>query len=376
MSINERRLLGRSGVIHEFSEVIGDGEVERVVDVIDHECNEIDILKMRVKALDVGAIHAEIRAPSFTEKARALAEKMGIDTRIISNHEQRTNKHDKPQQAKSSILSDLFVSDVLKVSGGQLYFVRREDPVIMAAMYLAMLDTEALAVIGQDKHAHGVFTGYNFISLLISGDISSVWKTIYTTDSYLTGWKAFLTTPTESLESLLHRMHERRWGYALVLENDEVKTVIGVIDIAKLMAQPHVIDRLSGVKASDIGTMGIVSVDSKASITQVIEAMMYNGVRRVLVSDMDMIITDRDIARYLLPRPTVDEFRENPQQVLARPVSNMTRYMRRPAIITPETEAKTALRELLTSEAHCAITHDKQLIITPWDVTAKLASKI
>ncbi|MDJ0268984.1 MAG: CBS domain-containing protein [Aigarchaeota archaeon] len=375
MSIHERRLLGRSGVIHEFSEVIGDGEVERVVDVIDHECNEIDILKIRVKALDVGAIHAEIRAPSFTEKARTLAEKMGIDIRNISNHEQRTNTR-QASTGKSSIFSDLFVSDVLKVSGEQLYFVRCEDPVIMAAMYLAMLDAQALAVLGQGKHAHGVFTGYNFISLLISGDIGSVWKTIYTTDSYLTGWKAFLTTPTESLESLLHRMHKRRWGYALVLENDDVKTVIGVIDIAKLLAQPHVIDRLPRIRASDVETKGIVSVDSKASVTQAIEAMLYNGVRRVLVSDMDMIITDRDIARYLLPRPTVDEFRENPQQVLARPISNMTRYMRRPAIINQETDIKTVLRALLTSEAHCIVTHDKQLIITPWDVTAKFASQI
>ncbi|MDJ0270881.1 MAG: hypothetical protein NXY59_10185 [Aigarchaeota archaeon] len=67
--------MGRSDVVHEFSEIVTGSGIELVVDILHRECTEIDVIRMRIRSVDVAARLAEIRAPSFTEQALKLAPK-------------------------------------------------------------------------------------------------------------------------------------------------------------------------------------------------------------------------------------------------------------------------------------------------------------
>lgn len=74
-------LRGSSGVLHTFAEVSKGPRGTRVVENCCAEACEIDVMKLRVKALDVGARSAELVAPSYTSMALELAKEYKIKLR-------------------------------------------------------------------------------------------------------------------------------------------------------------------------------------------------------------------------------------------------------------------------------------------------------
>jgi hypothetical protein len=76
-----RTLRGSSGVLHSFADVSrGKGET-RVMESCIAEACETDVMRLRIKALDVGASSAELVAPSYTPLAVQLAKEYGIKLR-------------------------------------------------------------------------------------------------------------------------------------------------------------------------------------------------------------------------------------------------------------------------------------------------------
>ncbi len=71
-------LQGDSGVLHTFARVSRGPGGTRVVDSCGAGACDVDVIKLRMKALDVGAVSAEIIAPSYTPMARELAKEYGI----------------------------------------------------------------------------------------------------------------------------------------------------------------------------------------------------------------------------------------------------------------------------------------------------------
>ena len=76
-----KALRGSSGVLHSFAEVSrGNGET-RVMESCIAEACETDVLRLWIKALDVGASSAELAAPSYTPLAVQLAKEYGVRLR-------------------------------------------------------------------------------------------------------------------------------------------------------------------------------------------------------------------------------------------------------------------------------------------------------
>ena len=76
-----KALRGSSGVLHSFAEVSrGNGET-RVMESCIAEACETDVLRLWIKALDVGAASAELVAPSYAPLAFDLAKEYGITLR-------------------------------------------------------------------------------------------------------------------------------------------------------------------------------------------------------------------------------------------------------------------------------------------------------
>ncbi len=265
----------------------------------------------------------------------------------------------------------MYVSDVLKVSEEASYSVSWDDSVMIAAMSIVALETEAVLVVDRDGKVDGVFTGYNFITTVYQFPEND-WATLYKLRCYDRYWRALSCAPSDPFESLLRKMAGMRWGHAVVHREGDRHSVIGVLDVARFLVRSGWYEKFPELKISEIATRPIVSVGVEESIYEVMRIMLHQRVRRVHVKGEDKIVTDRDVARFLLSKPTVDEFRENPQNVLRRPVNTMGRHMRRPVELEPDTSLKEAAEKLLTNEAYTIITSDKQGMLTPWDITIRI----
>ena len=82
-------LRGNSGVLHRFAEVSKGPAGTRVVESCSAEACETDVMRLRIKALDVGASSAELVAPSYTPMAVELAKEYGIELRDSTTRSRR-----------------------------------------------------------------------------------------------------------------------------------------------------------------------------------------------------------------------------------------------------------------------------------------------
>ncbi len=77
-------LVGKSGIVHEFTEIIRVGEDAKVIDQLEYEADVNDILRLYLKMLDVGIKEAELKVPGITEQASKLATMYNIKVTIVS----------------------------------------------------------------------------------------------------------------------------------------------------------------------------------------------------------------------------------------------------------------------------------------------------
>lgn len=89
-------LRGDSGVLHSFARVSKGPGGSRVVDSCGAGARDIDVIKLRMKALDIGAVSAEIIAPSYTPMALELAKEYGIRLRSSTR---RSRKRSPPRRS-------------------------------------------------------------------------------------------------------------------------------------------------------------------------------------------------------------------------------------------------------------------------------------
>ena len=73
-----KTLRGSSGVLHDFTRVSRGKGGLKVVDVCSSEASETDVMRLWIKALDVGAKSTELVAPSYSPLAVELAEGYGV----------------------------------------------------------------------------------------------------------------------------------------------------------------------------------------------------------------------------------------------------------------------------------------------------------
>jgi hypothetical protein len=81
-------LRGSSGVLHTFTEVSKGPMGTKVMESCNAEACETDVMRLWIKALDVGARAAELVAPSYTPMALELAKEYKIKLRNSTTHSQ------------------------------------------------------------------------------------------------------------------------------------------------------------------------------------------------------------------------------------------------------------------------------------------------
>lgn len=65
-------------MIHTFAGVVASPNGMKVVELFDNQITELDVIGVYAKVIDVGARSTSLVAPSFTPKARELAESYGM----------------------------------------------------------------------------------------------------------------------------------------------------------------------------------------------------------------------------------------------------------------------------------------------------------
>ena len=83
-------LRGSSGVLHDFTRVSRGKAGMKVVDICSSEASESDIMRLWIKALDVGAESVELVAPSYSPLAAELAEEYGVKLGNSTRHSHTT----------------------------------------------------------------------------------------------------------------------------------------------------------------------------------------------------------------------------------------------------------------------------------------------
>ena len=83
-------LRGSSGVLHDFTHVSRGTDGMKVVDVCSSEASETDVMRLWIKALDVGAEYVGLVAPSYSPLAVKLAEEYGVKLGNSTRHSHMT----------------------------------------------------------------------------------------------------------------------------------------------------------------------------------------------------------------------------------------------------------------------------------------------
>lgn len=268
--------------------------------------------------------------------------------------------------AASCVFHSLKVSDLL-VRVESLPTVRPEDPVITAGMAIRVLGVEAVAVYSPAKGIHGVFTGYNFLSLLEKSP-EAIWQALYKTRCYEVDWRPLSARPEEGLIDVLRRMYERKRGYVIIPRPGEPPLLMGVIAVLKLLAERS--GRV-GIPVGELATPGPISLAPDSTVHELIKTMIGKGVRRVLIGDR--VATDRDVVRYLLERE-VDALRSSPLKALQRRIGDLLGELPTPAVVERGRDVGEAFRLVAENPSYTAVTSDWGAILTPWDLTVKLCN--
>ena len=251
------------------------------------------------------------------------------------------------------------------------HIVSPSSPVIAAALHLSHFNIAGVVIAGSLRDIRGILLGYDFIGLLWRSR-RRLWHALYSTSCEEIAHPVLTVDYDEKLGVLLERMAESRLGFAIIRkpEFSETLTTISVLEIARFFNSHNLLDRLTGVTLGDVAKDIEARVDTSSSVGELIEVMLRNNVRRViLLHEGPKVITDRSVVNYLMERERLTQLRDNPEELFRKPVTELIPYSTAPAILSSATQVSLVLAKMLETPSHTVITPDLKRITTPWDIT-------
>ena len=219
----------------------------------------------------------------------------------------------------------------------------------------------------------GVTIGYNVLRLT---NPRTVWATFYQTRIADSKMRVILAEPKDSVQGVIRSILNHGWGYAIVVGSDgKAKNLIGLLDVANFLVESGVTAKVTNVRAREKASNPLVSTSQKASVMATIQTMLDRHVRRLFVTESELVVSDRGIIKWLLSTANLGRLRDSPKEILDGPISAMGTMLQKPAFVEREIDAGTALRLIQKEDARCLITNDKSMILTPWDLTVSLLAK-
>ena len=256
-------------------------------------------------------------------------------------------------------LRGLTARQLIALSSSPLYAVHVGDPVMLAALHLAIPDIGAVVVVDASGQFVTTVSRRDIFSLLEKYGWS--WDALYRSEVVDLGSGAITVTQDEPLDTLIDRMVANRMGFASVLKDDSPTHMITLMDLAELYVNLGFVENLRNVNAMSLASTNVAKIDLSTTIPEAVRLMIGRNVRRLLVKDVNLIISDLTIIRWLLTYPTQEKFRRGIDVVLETPVAKIMAHSRMyftPSIVKADIDAATALKTVIENPTHCALTED------------------
>ncbi len=135
------------------------------------------------------------------------------------------------------------VSDLLKIKGAEVYWIKTSATVREALLLMAEKDVGALPAL-DNKKLSGIFSERDFARLLAK---ESTFPLDTSIRDIMTK-KVFTVTPSTSIEDCMRMMTEKHIRHLPVLENDQMVGLITIGDVVKVVisSQKDFINQLEG----------------------------------------------------------------------------------------------------------------------------------
>jgi CBS domain-containing protein len=267
-------------------------------------------------------------------------------------------------------LADYSVKQMLAESPSTLYSISGEDPIILAGVHLSALEVEAVLALGKNDQPDGIILGYCVLRLM---DSKNLWSVFYQTKISTVKLPVLTAKPDDNLQKMISRIMNKGWGYAVIVDSQNKATnLVGLLDLATFYLKSGVSELLAKKQVKDKASTPLFSISEEVTLIDAIKAMLDKHARRLLVTQSGLVLSDRGIIKWLLSPANMDKLRDAPKEILATKVRAMSEVLHTPSTVKPDTDAATALKEIVKNDAHCVVTSDMQQILTPWDLTVRL----
>jgi CBS domain-containing protein len=265
------------------------------------------------------------------------------------------------------------ISKVLEASPCTLYRVNEAEPIISAGLHLSQLDIEGVVAVDKAGKPTGIIIGYNVLRLM---NPKTVWSTFYQTRISDSKMRVLLTTPADDVQTIAKSIMSHGWGYAIVVNAAGIPTnLIGLLDIAEFLLKSGFTAKVTNVRATNTASNPLISISEELTVMKTIETMLDKHVRRLFVRESERVVSDRGIIKWLLSPANLGKLRDSPKDVLEVPVKALGPMLQKPVYVEPNIDAATALQLINKEDARCLITNDRNMILTPWDLTISLLTK-
>lgn len=262
------------------------------------------------------------------------------------------------------------IEQLLAATPSTLYGVKGDEPIISAGLHLSALDVEGVVAMDREGRADGIVIGYNVLRLI---NPKNLWSTFYQTKISAAKMRVLLAKPQDGLEKTVKSIMKRGWGYAVVAdEQGKPVRLIGLLDLASFYVKSGMSEGFRSSHVRGKGSTPVITIDEKTTASMAVQKMLGKHVRRLLLKESGLILSDRGVIKWLLSPETTAKLRDSPRDVLETPLSGLSQFFHKPALVDPDADLPTALKLLDQYDARCLVTKDHNEIITPWDLTIRL----
>jgi predicted transcriptional regulator len=265
------------------------------------------------------------------------------------------------------------IRNILEASPCVLYRINENEPIISAGLHLSQLDVEGVVSVDGAGKPTGVILGYNVLRLV---DTKTVWSAFYQTKIADSKMRVLLAKPEDDVQAIVKSILHHGWGYAIVVNASGAPTnLIGLLDIAQFLVKSGYTAKVTNVRARDTASNPLISISEKATVMSSIQTMLDKHVRRLFLTESELIISDRGVIKWLLSPANLGKLRDAPGEVLTASLSSLGPLLHKPVFVAKDLDAASALQRINMGDARCLITDDRQMILTPWDLTVSLLAK-
>lgn len=173
----------------------------------------------------------------------------------------------------------------------------------------------------------------------------------------------------DPVQFAIDAFHRSQFGFVLVLDKNNpsgMPCIIELRDFVHLYSDATSFMH-SKLKIGEVASSPILSVRSDSNLGNLLEIMLRNRVRRVLISDKNSLITDRQVISYFASSKKMKEMETSPTSLLQSSVSEL------PSITPPFVESELSISEavgMLSPETGDCLICERG-IVTFWDLVMK-----